>query len=58
MKKRSKKDMVKLGEELDVAQIRVLSDWGLSVEKISYVMKQPVSVISRIMDKYDIIESL
>lgn len=58
MNKLGKRELVRLERGLDVTQIRTLCDWGLSNEKIAYVMQVPVIVINNIMKKHNIIESL
>lgn len=54
MKELSKKELRLLGNDLNVAKIRVLVKWGFSDEEIANIMTMYTTGVRRIMNKYGI----
>lgn len=54
MRELSKKELRMLGNDINVAKIRVLVKWGFSDEEIANIMTMYTTGVRRIMNKYGI----
>jgi len=54
MRKLERKELRLLGNDLNVAKIKVLVKWGFSDEEIANIMSMSTTVVCRIMNKYGI----
>ena len=54
MRELSKKELRILGNDINVAKIRVLVKWGFSDEEIANIMTMYTTGVRRIMNKYGI----